>query len=363
MSYPRNNASPERIAVGAVVQISDGAVQTSGVSISVRGQGGASGVGAGTTAYDNGIVQYTPTQGETDFTSFVVVAYKTGCIPASVTVVTSANGTPGVVVVPSTQKVDVDTIKTQSVTCAAGVTVSPYVGSTGAAINGTNANTLSGHDPGATLGTSTLTQAQVTGGAYALNHASFAFNAALDFTTTQKAATLARVTLVDTTTNVTNTPTFNGPSAATIADAVLDEALSGHLTLGSFGYYVAEIHATGDLSYLIVSDGTNGNAAIKTYLTTNVGLSGANLTDIPDPLVTNSGTAQAGASGTITLATSASTTADFYKDQAIVLTGGTGAGQTNRITAYSTGRVATVQTTWVTTPDNTTTYKVLGRVE
>lgn len=97
--------------------------------------------------------------------------------------------------------------------------------------------------------------------------------------------------------------------------------------------------------------------------TAQIGVAGAGLSDIPDPLVTNSGTAQAGASGTITLATSASTTADFYKDQAIVLTGGTGAGQTNRITAYSTGRVATVQTTWVTTPDNTTTYKVLGRVE
>lgn len=93
--YPRNAASPERIAVGAVVQISDGAVQTSGVSISVRGQGGASGAGADTTAYDNGIVEYTPTQGETDFTSFVVVAYKTDCIPVAVTIITTASATPG----------------------------------------------------------------------------------------------------------------------------------------------------------------------------------------------------------------------------------------------------------------------------
>jgi hypothetical protein len=93
--YPINAASPERIAVGAVVQISDGAVQTSGVSISVRGPGGASGAGSGTTAYDNVIVQYTPTQAETNFTSFVVVAYKSGCIPVAVTVVTSASGTPG----------------------------------------------------------------------------------------------------------------------------------------------------------------------------------------------------------------------------------------------------------------------------
>ena len=54
---------------------------------------------------------------------------------------------------------------------------------------------------------SSLTQAQVTGGAYALNSASFAFNSGLDFTTTQKAATLARVTLTDTATALTNAPT------------------------------------------------------------------------------------------------------------------------------------------------------------
>lgn len=68
----------------------------------------------------------------------------------------------------------------------------------------TSLTTLASHDPGATIGTSTLTQTQVTGGAYALNSASFAFNAALDFTTAQKAATLARVTLVDTTTTNTD---------------------------------------------------------------------------------------------------------------------------------------------------------------
>jgi hypothetical protein len=40
----------------------------------------------------------------------------------------------------------------------------------------------------AAAGLSTLTQTQVTGGAYALNSASFAFNSALDLTTTQKAS-------------------------------------------------------------------------------------------------------------------------------------------------------------------------------
>lgn len=93
--YPRNAASPERIAIGPVVQISDGAVQTSGVSISVLPQAGASGAGGGTTSYENGVVCYLPTQAETNYTSFIVTAYKTGCIPAGVTVVTTASATPG----------------------------------------------------------------------------------------------------------------------------------------------------------------------------------------------------------------------------------------------------------------------------
>ena len=67
-------------------------------------------------------------------------------------------------------------------------------------------------------GLSTLTQTQVTGGAYAINNASFAFNAGLDFSTTQKAATLARVTLVDTTTANTD---MRGTNSAALAATAL----------------------------------------------------------------------------------------------------------------------------------------------
>lgn len=96
--YPRNAASPERIAIGAVVQISDGTVQTSGVSVKVAPQGGAASAGGGTTAYEEGIVHYLPTQAETNHTSFMVIAYKTGCLPVSQTIITSASATAGKVV-------------------------------------------------------------------------------------------------------------------------------------------------------------------------------------------------------------------------------------------------------------------------
>ena len=94
--YPRNAASPEPIAIGAVVQISDGAVQTSGVTVRIKPVGVAEGNGAGITAYStDGVVLYTPTQAETNYTSFVLIASKSGCIPASQTVITSESTTAG----------------------------------------------------------------------------------------------------------------------------------------------------------------------------------------------------------------------------------------------------------------------------
>lgn len=102
-------------------------------------------------------------------------------------------------------------------------------------------------------GTSTLTQTQVTGGAYALNSSSFAFNSAMDFTTAQKAATLARVTLVDTTT--TNTDMRGTDNAALAATALstavwtngiaarIDENVSAAKTLTS-AYDPAKTAAT-----------------------------------------------------------------------------------------------------------------------
>ena len=124
--YPRNAASPEPIAIGAVVQISDGAVQTSGCTVRIKPIGVAEADGAGTTAYStDGIVLYTPTQAETNYTSFILIAKKTGCIPACVTVVTTASSVPGRTVpadgsitaaVIATDAIDADAIKADAVT-------------------------------------------------------------------------------------------------------------------------------------------------------------------------------------------------------------------------------------------------------
>lgn len=81
--------------------------------------------------------------------------------------------------------------------------------------------------------------------------------------------------------------------------------------------------------------------------------------------ILESGTAQAGASGSITLAAGAA--AYDLKNCFVRTTGGTGGGggggvnnQARKIIAYNSGtKVATVDPTWETTPDGTTTYDIL----
>jgi hypothetical protein len=73
-----------------------------------------------------------------------------------------------------------------------------------------------------------------------------------------------------------------------------------------------------------------------------------------------SGTAAAGAAQTITLDADASTTANIYNQNLIVITGGTGAGQARMIVEYTTGRVATVDRTWEVNPAAGSEYQIVA---
>jgi len=76
------------------------------------------------------------------------------------------------------------------------------------------------------------------------------------------------------------------------------------------------------------------------------------------------GTAQAGASTTITLDAGAVATDDIYNGASITITSGTGAGQTRIISDYvGSTKVATVSTSWTTTPDNTSVFSVTSQVD
>ena len=78
----------------------------------------------------------------------------------------------------------------------------------------------------------------------------------------------------------------------------------------------------------------------------------------------HSGTAQAGStSTTIKLDTGAIATNDIYNGATIVLTGGTGVGQTRRIVDYvGSTRVASLDRPWTVTPTATSTFDVVASV-
>jgi hypothetical protein len=72
-----------------------------------------------------------------------------------------------------------------------------------------------------------------------------------------------------------------------------------------------------------------------------------------------SGTAQAGAAGTITLDASASSLDDFYNNQMIAIESGTGVGQARFVSDYAGAtKVVTVSSNWVTNPDNTSVFAI-----
>lgn len=75
------------------------------------------------------------------------------------------------------------------------------------------------------------------------------------------------------------------------------------------------------------------------------------------------GTAQAGAAGSITLASGASSTANLFRGMVIAITDGEGAGQKRVVTAYNgTTKVASVYPDWDEAPDATSEYEIGANV-
>ena len=80
---------------------------------------------------------------------------------------------------------------------------------------------------------------------------------------------------------------------------------------------------------------------------------------VEDQVATRTGTAQAGAAGSITLDAGASAVDQFYTPMVIRLTGGTGAGQIRKIVDYNgTTKVATPDRVWTTPPDGTSVFRI-----
>ena len=89
----------------------------------------------------------------------------------------------------------------------------------------------------------------------------------------------------------------------------------------------------------------------------NTSVISGQLTAVPN---VHNGTAQGGGNSTITLDAGASDVNNTYNNNYIEITDGTGNGQIARITGYvvDVSKVATIEGTWTTNPDNTSVFKI-----
>lgn len=144
----------------------------------------------------------------------------------------------------------------------------------------------------------------------------------------------------------------SAPTAGEVADAVWDEAKSGHTTAGTFGEEVQDHALSSEITALNDLSAAEVNTEVDTALS-----------DIYlDHLVVETGTAQGGDTSSIQLAASGpSATNNFYNSMTVEIIGGTGVGQSRAIHDY-TGSSKTAFTTpdWGTQPDNTSVYIILA---
>lgn len=351
--YPRNSASPPRLAIGAVVQISDGAVQTSGVSVKVRPEGGTASAGGGTVAYEEGIVLYTPTQAETNYTAFVVIAYKTGCVPVSLAVVTTASATAG--------KVDVSHFGGTSVTgrdIGASVLLSSGTG-TGQVSLSSGAVLLQPTQTGVTIPTvTTLTNlpAITSGWLTATGIASGAITSAKFASGAIDASAIAA--------NAFASAKFAADFFTSIITAVWTTAATRVLTAAT-NLTTALATPTNITAGTIttVSGNVNGNVTGSVGSIAAGGLTAAALAaDIQARLgIVASGTAQAATSTTLQLAAASAFADDELIGAVLVITGGSaGVGQSRVITDNVLSTDTVTVDAWTTTPSGTITYVIFA---
>lgn len=147
---------------------------------------------------------------------------------------------------------------------------------------------------------------------------------------------------------VVNAGTVTFPTTATLASTT--NITGGTITTVT---NLTNAATSGDLTSTMKTSVENAvwDATTTSHLTANTFGRGA------QPV--RESTAQAGASTTITLDASASASNSFYNNCLIKLIGGTGSGQSRFITGYvGSTKVATVNSAWVTNPDNTTTFSI-----
>ena len=369
--YPRNAASPEPVAIGTVVQISDGAVQSSGVTVRIKPVGVAEADGGGTTAYStDGVVLYTPTQAETNYTSFVLIAKKTGCFPASVTVVTTASGTAGYA--------GVDWSKITAATTALALTNTTISASQVVASVSGAAGSVTGSVGSVTGAVGSVTSAVTVG----TNNDKTGYSLA---TAPPTAAAIADAVWDEILTGAThNIQNSAGKRLRTIASQVVHTGTAQGPGTGNNQIQLdtgaSSTDGVYDPAMLYIESGTG--AGQSRLITQYVGSTRTATVDrdwrvnpAADSVFviqatigfnsTNEGLAQSGTATTIVLNASASSVDDTYNGQLVFLKSGTGQDQVAIVEDYTGAtRTATIRTRrtngeWAVVPDSTTGYMMV----
>ncbi len=169
--------------------------------------------------------------------------------------------------------------------------------------------------------------------------------------------------VIPTTTNLTNAPTV-GDLTAVMKASVTTAATAATPTAAAV---TTAVSITGDLSATMkTSVTTAATAATPTAAAVTAGVTLATGAITDASIAAGSGlkairsnTAVSGAATSITLDAGASATNNFYNNDLILLTGGTGAGQARFISAYNGGTQVATVAAWATNPDNTTTFAIL----
>lgn len=293
----KKNVSGQKVGA-QMITASDGSAFTGSVTVAVTGDAGtqATGsVGSGACTHEgNGYHTYAPAQAETNYDLIAFTFTGTGAIPATVQVYTNFPQTGDSYArlgAPAGASVSADVAAVKSETAsiltdtaeigAAGaglteaggtgdhLTAIPWNASWDVEVQSECADALAAYDPptNAEMEARTLPAASyfdpsadtVTNVTNVANASVSAMQATAlnDFFTVDSGATYASDTVSGSVVSeIADNAGGSGLTAAAIADAVLDEALSGHTTAGTLGKAIADIET--DVTAILDDTGTSG---------------------------------------------------------------------------------------------------------
>jgi hypothetical protein len=345
----RNTASQTISA--SLVSRTDGSAVTSGTTtVYVTKDAGTQATGAGTVTHEgNGEWSYVPTQGETDAVHVAFTFTNSTAVQATVNVYTRPSGT-GFPSVDASNRVDVGKFLSNTVLAASGGRVRTTLDGVGNYMVAMDAIAES---------TSTTTYVDVDlSGLVGSDPTTFAYAAFGDLVGSVILCGGLAPRLIE------SVALVSGTVYRCTLDWALPVAPATDSALSIIKLPLAGLSASGRVKRATLVD-----TATTTTTATNL----TNLPTIPANWLTaagiaadtglkpqDQGTAQAGASTSITLRSGASSSDNFYTGCIVVIVGGTGAGQSKLIRGYTgAARLASINGAWVTTPDATSVYAVL----